>query len=118
MSEKRVLVVDDEKLNLRLFREFLLNRGYRVTIVDNSGDVLKTVSRENPGAIIMDIIMPGQNGDQIAAKLKEDPATRHIPIILITADILKSSDNLPADYFIRRPVIGDDLLHILAGIFA
>jgi CheY-like chemotaxis protein len=117
MSTKKILVVDDEKINLRLFENFLNHRGYEVVVVNDSSQVINTVTREGPGAIIMDIVMPGQSGDTIAEQLKKSASTRHIPIILVTADILKSSENLYADYFIRRPVIGDSLLDILADIF-
>jgi CheY-like chemotaxis protein len=117
MGTKKILVVDDEKINLNLFENFLSNRGYEVVVVNDSAQVLSAVTREGPGAIIMDIVMPGQGGDKIAEQLKNHAGTRHIPIILITADMLKSSDNLYADYFIRRPVMGDHLLKILADIF-
>jgi CheY-like chemotaxis protein len=117
MSPKKIMVVDDENINLELFKNFLITQGYDVIAVGESKDVINTVKKQKPKAIIMDIIMPGENGDEIAKKLKEDPKTKEIPIILITANILKESKNLGTDYFIRRPVIGDKLLNILDSIF-
>ncbi len=117
MSTKKIVVVDDEKINLKLFENFLNNRGYEVVAVDDGSQVVNTVTKEGPGAVIMDIVMPGRGGDEIAEQLKKSASTRHIPIILITADMLKPSEDLYADYFIRRPVMGDHLLKILADVF-
>jgi len=117
MIKNTILVVDDEELNLKLFRNFLSREGYNIILVQDSKDVIETVKKKKPDAIIMDIIMPGVSGDIIASQLKTTKETKDIPIILITADIMKEKDKLKADYFIRRPIIGDNLLSILNNIF-
>jgi CheY-like chemotaxis protein len=69
-----------------------------------------------PDAIVMDIIMPDQNGDEVAARLKKTAETKSIPIILVTADFMKENRGV-AEYFVRRPVPAEALKDILKKIF-
>jgi CheY-like chemotaxis protein len=91
--------------------------GYKIISVQESTEVFDKVKEVQPDLIIMDIMMPGESGDKIASRLKAFPKTRNIPIILITADILTDEKKVNVDYFIRRPVIGDNLIKILDDIF-
>ncbi|MBN1697259.1 MAG: response regulator [Spirochaetales bacterium] len=118
MNNKTILVVDDQKINLELMEKYLSgDAGYKVIVTQDNTNVEKLIRDNQPDAIIMDIVMPEMRGDEIARQLKSNPQTSGIPVILITADILQEKDNASADYFIRRPVIGEDLLKILSDIF-
>lgn len=118
MENKIILLVDDQKINLDLMEKYLEEQGYNIIITQESMNVVTTVKEKKPDAIIMDIIMPHKKGDDIALELKKDPETKNIPIILITADILHEKENMKADYFIRRPIIGEELINILKNIFS
>ena len=81
----RVLVVDDVEPNVRLL-EAKLQHEYYTVITSNSGeDAIVKANRENPDVILLDVMMPGLDGFETCKRLKDDPATRHIPVVMITA---------------------------------
>ena len=82
----RVLVVDDDPLMLSVLKWYLERAGFDATIVTNVCEGLDAASRELPFAIIMDVMMPGVGGLQALRKLKSQDSTRHIPVIIITAN--------------------------------
>lgn len=103
-DEKKILIVDDEKDALFMLEKELAARGYSIVAADNSNDALVLAKSEHPDLIILDICMPGMDGPEVAAKLREDPITKDIPIIFLTC------------LFRRREgeeqgcVVGDDVL--------
>jgi diguanylate cyclase (GGDEF)-like protein len=80
----RILVVDDQAINIRTINEVLKN-DYEVLMATSGEQALKQVAMHHPDLILLDIIMPGMDGHQVCKKLKDDPDTAHIPIIFITA---------------------------------
>ena len=83
-EKPKVLIVDDERLNLNLLNE-LLKSEYEVSVATNGEQALKGVQACKPDIILLDIIMPDINGYEICRILKDDIATQDIPIIFITA---------------------------------
>ena len=81
----RVLIVDDERRNRQLIEVMLGEEGYELTLAEGGEEALQAVARNRPDLILLDVMMPGMNGYEVAASLKVDPATRHIPIIILTA---------------------------------
>ena len=103
-----VLVVDDTPDNLSLMSGLLKDR-YRVKVANNGEKAIKIVQGDSPpDLILLDIMMPGLSGYEVCQILKADPATRHIPIIFLTAmtatEDEKKGLELGAADFITKPV--------------
>ncbi|PIB91543.1 PleD family two-component system response regulator [Caulobacter sp. FWC2] len=81
----RILVVDDIEANVRLLEAKLTAEYYEVSSAMDGPTALAMASRDLPDIILLDVMMPGMDGFTVCRKLKEDPATRHIPVVLITA---------------------------------
>lgn len=80
-----VLVVDDNVLNLELLKQDLGDSGYRVQAVRSGYDALKSVERQIPDIVLLDIMMPGMSGLEVLQHLRDKPETHDIPVILVTA---------------------------------
>ena len=82
---ERILVVDDERRNRQLLEVMLAPEGYLLQTAGGGEEALAMVARELPDLILLDIMMPGMDGYEVARRIKGDPATRNIPVIMITA---------------------------------
>jgi len=83
--EKCILICDDDEGILDVTAMVLESYGYRVIPIINSLKVLDTVRKEVPDLVILDLWMPGINGEQLLEALKSNPATRDMPVIIISA---------------------------------
>ena len=84
--KKRILVVDDERDFTNLLRLSLEHRGYYEVQEENDAENVRVAARQfDPDLILLDIMMPEQDGSEVAAALKADPVTRDVPIIFLTA---------------------------------
>jgi two-component system cell cycle response regulator len=81
----RILVVDDIEANVRLLEAKLTAEYYEVSTAMDGPTALAMAARDLPDIILLDVMMPGMDGFTVCRKLKEDPITRHIPVVLITA---------------------------------
>jgi len=84
MDKKKILIVDDETDVLFILEKELVARGYSVIAADNGNDAVSLAKSENPDLVILDLWMPGMDGPEVDAKLKEDPTTKDIPVIFLT----------------------------------
>lgn len=90
--QKRILIVEDNELNRKLFNDLLEAHGY-CTIQTRSGiDALDLTRSHIPDLILMDIQLPEVSGLQVTQWIKSDPALRHIPVIAITAFAMKGDE--------------------------
>ncbi len=108
MAKVRILIVEDNADNLELMRFLLDHAGYEVLCTTDGLQALQTARQEIPDLIILDLGLPELDGWALAAKLKEDLVTRHIPIVAVTAYTL-STDRRRAmaagcDGFIGKPM--------------
>jgi putative two-component system response regulator len=104
----RILVVDDIEQNRRLIASFLTRDGYDVRFADDGQAALDSIARDHPNLVLMDVMMPHVNGFDACLALKQNPATRLIPVVLITA-LQETEDRIRgldagADDFISKPV--------------
>ena len=111
----RVLVVDDNPDMAELMRELLASRGYDVVTVSDAAQAEIEIHRHLPDLILSDVVMPGRSGYELCHQVKEDPATRLIPFLLITGlsdreDKVKGIE-AGADDFLNKPIF-------LAELFA
>lgn len=84
-SPRKILAVDDTPENLRLLEAILGPRGYLLVTADSGTAGLEAVHREHPDLVMLDIVMPGLNGYDVCRRLRDDAATRFLPIVMITA---------------------------------
>ena len=106
MKEK-ILIIDDEENVIELMQIHLISRGLEVISALNGKDGLSKAYEEKPVLIILDIRLPGLDGWEVCGRLKEDPETKHIPIIMLSAftqkDDIDRSKDLGGDLFIAKP---------------
>lgn len=113
-SAYKVLIVDDIPANVWLLKVMLEQSGLQVFTAENSEEALNQLKKEKIDLILLDVLMPGVNGFELAKHLKDDPAYREIPIIFLTAlnastDVVKGF-HLGADDFISKPFNKEELL--------
>jgi twitching motility two-component system response regulator PilH len=85
MSIKKILVVDDSKTELMVLSDLLGENGYTVRAAENAEEAFRRLSEEKPELILMDVVMPGQNGFQLTRAIARDPQYSSIPIIMCTS---------------------------------
>lgn len=82
---KKILVTDDDPRNRKLLETLLQAGGYEVISADSGQAALEAIAADQPDLILLDLMMPGMDGFEVVRQLKADPATRGIPIIMVTA---------------------------------
>jgi adenylate cyclase len=109
-----VLVIDDEPMAQELNKRWIERLGHRVIIAPNGSQGLELAHKLKPNVILLDISMPGLNGWEVLQQLKADPATAHIPAIMVSAhDDRKRAVLLGAVELLTKPVARDDLNQLL-----
>ncbi len=110
----KVLVVDDESVNREFVRLIFERSGCEVLEAENGQEAIEVAKREKPDVILMDIIMPFMNGLEACRKLKSDPETFNIPVVMVTAlgDLSHKLEGFKAgaDEFITKPFDKNELL--------
>lgn len=89
---KKVLVVEDNELNMKLFRDLLEAHGYQTVQTRNGNEVLDLARREKPDLILMDIQLPEVSGLDVTRWLKADAELKIIPVIAVTAFAMKGDE--------------------------
>jgi two-component system cell cycle response regulator len=108
----RILVVDDIEANVRLLEAKLSAEYYDVLTASDGVTALAVAAKEKPDIILLDVMMPGMDGFDVCRRLKDDPETRHIPVVLVTA-LDGRADRITgleagADEFLTKPI--DDVM--------
>ena len=113
-SNQKILIVDDEPLNLKLLRSILANKEFSIREASNGHDALKEIAASQFDLIILDVMMPDMDGYEVCRRIKAAENTRLIPVILLTA--LQDSDSrikgieAGADDFVSKPPNKAELL--------
>lgn len=85
MPIHKVLVVDDSKTELVFLTDLLQKNGFSVKTAENADDAMRRLEEEQPDLILMDVVMPGQNGFQLTRAITRDPQYADVPIIMCTS---------------------------------
>ena len=103
-----ILIVDDNQMNLKLVRVVLAGEGYEVRTAADAEDALGVLQQWRPCLILMDLQLPGMDGLELTRRLKDDPATREIVIVAITAYAMKGDEQKAlaagCDGYITKPI--------------
>jgi two-component system cell cycle response regulator len=103
-----VLIVDDHEQNLELLQAYLEEIGCKIAVARDGLQAVETVEKNPPDLVLLDVMMPKLSGYQVCEKIKTDPDTREIPVIMVTAlgeisDVERAVD-VGADDFLTKPV--------------
>ncbi|HJZ10195.1 MAG TPA: response regulator [Trebonia sp.] len=108
-----VLVVDDLPQNVRLLEAVLSPKGFRVATASSGEEALDVLSKEHPDLVLLDILMPGMDGYEVCRRIREDPQTAFLPVIMITAsggqEKIRAIES-GADDFVDKPFDQAELL--------
>ena len=108
MAGERILVIEDNPLNLELVRALLEKLGYVVIDSGTAEEGIERAKREQPQLILMDINLPGTDGLTATTLLKAEPTTRHIPVVALTAHAMKGDDErvqtAGCDGYMTKPI--------------
>lgn len=118
MSNKSILVVDDNPLNIKMVRMLLVREGYDVSTAMSADEALSTLQRVRPQLILMDIQMPGMDGLELTKRLKSDPDTSSIIVVALTAHAMKGEKEKildgGCDDYVSKPFDIHALLAVIA----
>jgi DNA-binding response OmpR family regulator len=113
----KILVVDDEEHILMILKDSLEFSGFQIVTATNGEEALDVVVKENPDLVVLDVGMPKLDGWEVCRRLKADPATKALPVIILTAYAQTSDQRkgmgLGADRFITKPC---DLTYLVEEI--
>jgi len=113
--DKKILIVDDEKDMLAVLEKALTAEGYSIITADNGKDAIVLANSTHPDLIMLDIVMPGMDGAEVAARLKEDRETKDIPVIFLTCLLSKKEQRekeghvIKGHVFIAKPYSVEEL---------
>lgn len=110
----KILLVDDSATVLMMERMILATERFEIVVASNGEEAQEKARREQPNLILMDVVMPRMNGIQACKALRQDPATKHIPIILVTtrgeAETMEQAYESGCNDYVTKPVNSAELL--------
>jgi twitching motility two-component system response regulator PilH len=115
-----VLVVDDSKTELMFLTDLLQKKGLAVRTAESADEALKQLKEHRPDLILMDIVMPGQNGFQLTRSISRTPEYADIPIIICSSKH-QETDRVwglrqGAKDYITKPVLADELMEKIKAL--
>ncbi|ORJ63341.1 two-component system response regulator [Geothermobacter hydrogeniphilus] len=104
---KKILIVEDEESLLKLESILLTSKGFEVRGVANGTEALEAIAEEPPDLVLLDIMLPELDGFEVCRRIKEQEATRGIPVIMLTAkksrEDMSRGEEVGADWYITKP---------------
>ena len=111
---RHILVVEDQEDNRQILRDLLGNAGYELSEAENGQEALSAITRRRPDLILMDIQLPVMDGYEATRRIKSDPATTSIPIIVVTSYALSGDEgkarSAGCDAYVTKPYSPRQLL--------
>ncbi|TCS36864.1 twitching motility two-component system response regulator PilH [Paucimonas lemoignei] len=120
MSIKKILIVDDSPTERYFLTDILVKNGFSVSTAENGEEAIVKIKADKPHLILMDVVMPGQNGFQVTRAIARDPETQDVPIIICTSknqetDRIWGLRQGARDYVVK-PVDPQELLSKIAAL--
>jgi two-component system, OmpR family, alkaline phosphatase synthesis response regulator PhoP len=119
---KKILIVDDEPDILKIVIFRLKSKGYQTTSAISGEEALSLLAEDKPDLIILDLRLPGINGDEVCRKIKTNQEFCDIPVILLTAstgqDLEKLTEEIGAIDFIRKPFDSQEFIDKIEAILS
>jgi twitching motility two-component system response regulator PilH len=120
MAISKILIVDDSPTDRQHLSEMLSKNGFKVSTAESAEDAMAKLKQSRPDLVLMDVIMPGQNGFQATRALSKDESTKNIPVILCSSkgqetDKVWGLRQGARDYVVK-PVNAADLLAKIAAL--
>lgn len=109
----KILIVEDNELDLKLFRKVLHHRGFKTIGARNGAEGIVIAAEEQPALILMDMHMPGIDGMEAKDILKKDPLTKNIPLIAISYNRIEAPHKIGFDKCITKPVDLKEFLRVI-----
>ena len=117
---ERVLIVDDNAQNLKLARILLESEGFEVRTAPDAEQAVETIAAFAPRIVLMDVQLPGMDGLELTRRLKSDPATKSIVVVVVTAYAMKGDEEKAraagCDGYVTKPIDADALLALLVQL--
>ena len=118
---KRILMVDDEPDSIEAVKYRLMAKGYVVQCATDGTSGIQIAKREQPDVIILDVMMPTPNGSDTAQALRQDPETRHIPILFLSCisealDVDQTFHTPTGEWLLPKPFESKKLLDLIEQI--
>lgn len=119
---KRILAVDDEKNIARLVQVNLGIRGYKVDTASDGREALEKIAAECPDLILLDVMMPHVDGFEVLRRLKENPDTRHVPVIMLSVrsqdETIAHAWEQQASGYLNKPFEIEELVNVVEVVLA
>jgi len=106
----RILVIDDEPDIVRMVVKVLTARGHEVSSGRDGTEALAMVAADAPDALIVDANLPGIDGLEVVRRMKTNPATQHVPVVLMSAAYLSLGEGPRADEYVVKPFTREVLI--------
>lgn len=108
--ERHIFIVDDFKDSREMCARFLGEHGFRVTELTDGKDALAKAAYLQPDLIVMELLLPGLDGLEVARRLKGSTETRHIPVIILTAYDFAAANQVGCEGFLTKPCLPDRMV--------
>ena len=119
----KILIVDDNEIDLELLEAILMNLGFQEIITSESGkEAIRLAEEHQPDLLFIDINMPGMTGGEFRGLLKQNPVTKDIPVIFISGMISKEEEKqlggrfASGDFIIAKPFSGEKIAQVILAI--
>jgi len=120
MPIQKILLVDDSKTELHYMSELLGKSGFSVRTAENGEEAMKRLGEDKPDLILMDVVMPGQNGFQLTRAITRDPRFVNVPVIMCTSKNQETDKvwgmRQGAKNYLVKPVKQTELLAMIAAL--
>lgn len=120
MKKRKILIVEDEESLLKLESILLSSKGYTVTGVMDGKAALEALAADRPDLVLLDIMLPLLDGFEVCRRIKENPETRGIPVVILTAkksrDDMEHGKRVGADAYITKPFKSATVIEIIQGL--
>jgi len=122
MLKKKILVIEDDPSSLRLIEYTLEQEGYLVLMAPNGLEGLRKALKENPDLVVLDVMLPGIDGFEICHRLRVEPQTAQLPILMLSAksqEVDKATGlKEGADYYLTKPVVPSEVINRVGTLLA